>query len=100
MSEERYSEFDKKMFKIEMLGIGLARVLFGITVLVMFWDILWAVPLAIRIISEIAIAFAYDWIFSAIVKLYITKVLAKISPEWKDSVNIWHEYWKFMKLSK
>ena len=100
MSEERYSEFDKKMFKFEMWGVGLARVLFGITVLVMFWDILWAVPLAIRIISEIAIAFAYDWIFSAIIKLYITKVLAKISPEWRDSVNIWQEAWKFMKLSK
>lgn len=100
MSEEKYLEFDNKMGTIELWGIGLARVLFGITILAIFWNVLWATPLTVRIISEIAIAFAYDWIFSAIVKLYIIKVLARISPAWRDSIHIFEESWKIMKLSK
>ena len=100
MSEERYLELDRKMFKVELLGIGLLRILYGLYILAIFWNALWATPLAVRIVSEIAIAFAFDWVYSAIVKLYITKVLARISPEWRDSIHIFEESWKFMKLSK
>ena len=101
MDEVRYSEFDKKMFKIELWGIGLARVLFGIMLLVIFWNILWAVPVAIRVISLLAIGWAYDWMFSAIVKMYITKVLARISPTWAETADIcFNPIWKKIKLSK
>lgn len=86
MSEEKYSEFDKKMHLVEAFGIGLARIIFGIGLMVIWWNLLWATPVWLRIVTEIGIAFAYEWAFNQVCGWYVKRILVRISPMWRETV--------------
>ena len=89
MSEEKYLEFDKKMYSIELLGLILARLIFGIGLIVICWNLMWAIPIWIRIIVEICVGFAFDWIFGKVTRWYIKNVLARISPLWEENYHFY-----------